>query len=88
MSIRIKDANHPETGFFEISLSGNGIIKNLAIQGFNRFIPPTYTAYRTEAGYPVPTVDLIREHVGIVMDLPPAEAMEALGLDPLDDACG
>jgi LCP family protein required for cell wall assembly len=53
-----------------------------------RFIPPTYTASRTEAGYPVPNVDLIREHVGIVMDLPPAEAMQVLGIDPLDDACG
>ena len=52
-----------------------------------RFIRPTYSAYFTSAGYPVPDTDLIREHVSIVMQLPAEEAMAVLGIDPLDDAC-
>ena len=52
-----------------------------------RFIRPTYSAYFTSGGYPVPATDLIREHVSIVMELPAEEAMAVLGIDPLDDAC-
>ncbi|MGI9646881.1 MAG: DUF6677 family protein [Acidimicrobiia bacterium] len=52
-----------------------------------RFIRPTYSAYFTGDGYPVPATELIREHVSIVMDLPAEEAMAVLGIDPLDDAC-
>ncbi len=52
------------------------------------FVPPTYTAGRTAEGYPLPNVDVIREHVAIVMELPAAEAIELLGLEPLADVCG
>ena len=52
------------------------------------FTPPTYTTGRSAEGYPLPNVDLIREHVAIVMELPAAEAIEVLGLEPLADVCG
>lgn len=52
------------------------------------FTPPTYTTGRTADEYPVPDTDLIREHVAIVMELPAAEAIEVLGLEPLADVCG
>ena len=52
------------------------------------FVPPTYAAGRTEDGYPVANVDVIREHVAVVMELPAAEAIAVLGLEPLADACG
>jgi LCP family protein required for cell wall assembly len=52
-----------------------------------RFIPPTYASGRSPDGYPYPNTALIREHVAVVMDLPPLEAMEVLGLEPLADAC-
>ena len=52
------------------------------------FVPPTYAAGRAEDGYPVANVDVIREHVAVVMELPAAEAIAVLGLEPLADACG
>jgi LCP family protein required for cell wall assembly len=52
-----------------------------------RLIPPTYIRGRNAGGYPLPNVERIREHVAIVMDLPPGEAILALGIEPLADAC-
>lgn len=51
-------------------------------------IPPTYTDGRTTEGYNVPNTQLIQEHVRIATTLPPLDAMELLGIDPLADACG
>lgn len=53
-----------------------------------RLVPPTYVGGYTEDRHNTPDVDLIREHSRIVTTLSPAEAMVALGIDPLDDACG
>ncbi len=52
-----------------------------------RFIPPTYLAEVTADGRQVPNVDLIREHVQLVLDSTPEEAIAALGIEPLGDAC-
>lgn len=52
-----------------------------------RFIPPDYLAGFTDAGANLPDVELIQSAVRIVMDSSPAEAMAALGLQTLDDAC-
>lgn len=53
-----------------------------------RLIPPTYISGWTEDLYGIPDAELIREHTRIATTLPPAEAMELLGIDPLEDACG
>lgn len=47
----------------------------------------SYVAYRIQ-GYNVPNVDLIRDRVAIATTLSPDEAIAALGLQPLDSACG
>ncbi len=52
-----------------------------------RFIPPTYLAEVTDEGRQVPDVDLIQEHVQLVLDSTPEEAIAALGIEPLGDAC-
>jgi hypothetical protein len=39
-------------------------------------------------GYNVPNAELIRQRVEIATTLPPLEAIEALGLEPLDLVCG
>lgn len=52
-----------------------------------QFIPPTYLGGLSAEGFPYPNTDLIREHVAVVMQLPPLEAMAALGVEPLSDAC-
>lgn len=52
-----------------------------------RLIPPTYVGGRTADGYNIPDVDLIREHAAIATSLPPDEAREVLGIDPLADIC-
>jgi LCP family protein required for cell wall assembly len=52
------------------------------------FVPPTYVAGRDANGYNIPNVDRIREHTRIATTLPPDEAMELLGIEPLADACG
>lgn len=53
-----------------------------------RFIPPDYTVGRSPEGYPLPNLERIRLHVTTVMTLPALEAIEILGLEPLDDVCG
>ncbi|MFQ5966966.1 MAG: LCP family protein [Acidimicrobiia bacterium] len=52
-----------------------------------RFIPPDWHAGRTPDRYPIPDVEKIRNAVQVIMELPPAEAIEVLGLVDLDDAC-
>jgi len=52
-----------------------------------RFIPPTYLAEVTAEGRQVPNVDLIRDHVELVLSSTPQEAVAALGIEPLGDAC-
>ena len=47
----------------------------------------SYVAYQVE-GYNVPNAELIRRRVEIATTLPPLEAIEALGLEPLDLVCG
>lgn len=50
--------------------------------------PPTYIAGLTAEGYNIPDVELIHEHVRIATTLPPQEAIDLLGLEPLAEACG
>lgn len=52
-----------------------------------RLIPPTYITGRDAEGYNIPDVELIREHAEIATTMPPAAAIELLGIDPLTDAC-
>ena len=52
-----------------------------------RFIPPDWHSGRTPERYPIPDVAKIRAAVQTIMELPPAEAIAALGLVDLDDAC-
>lgn len=52
-----------------------------------QLIPPMYIAGRTSEAYPIPDVDLIREHSTIATSRPAAEAIEILGLDVADAAC-
>ena len=42
----------------------------------------------TEDRYPKPNLRLIRETVDTVLSLPPAEAIETLNLQPLEEVCG
>ncbi len=51
-----------------------------------RFIPPDYITASTSSGN-IPDVDLIREHVQIVINSTPDEARTILGIDSLDDNC-
>ncbi len=51
-----------------------------------RFIPPAYITGSTNAGN-IPNVDLIREHVQIVVNSTPEEARSILGIESLDDNC-
>lgn len=53
------------------------------------FIPPTYhLSYRPDdKPGRIPNIDLVHEHVQMILD-DPLGAIEALGLQPLDDACG
>ncbi len=51
-----------------------------------RFIPPDYITGSNTAGN-IPDVDLIREHVQIVINSTPEEARSILGLNTLDDSC-
>jgi len=44
-------------------------------------------AGRNADRFPVPNVPLIRETVQTIFSLPPAEAIELLDLQSLDDAC-
>ncbi len=52
-----------------------------------RFIPPTYLAEVTDEGRQLPNVDLIHHDVQLVLDSTPEEAIAALGIEPLGDAC-
>jgi len=51
-------------------------------------VPPLYTGPRTPDGYNTPDLAVIRSHVAIALELPPEQAIEELGLEPIDDACG
>ncbi len=52
-----------------------------------RLVPPVYTGPRTSEGHTTPDLEAIRSAVTIAVGLPPAEAIERLGLD-LGDGCG
>jgi LCP family protein required for cell wall assembly len=54
-----------------------------------RFIPPEYRAgYRPDGGLgAVADIDLVHEHVQLVLSSTPEEAAAALGLEDLDDTC-
>ncbi|HHC08248.1 MAG TPA: LytR family transcriptional regulator, partial [Actinobacteria bacterium] len=53
-----------------------------------RFIPPTYHLKFRDDGKPgrVPNIDLVHEHVQLVL-ADPERAITELGLDDLDDVC-
>jgi len=51
-----------------------------------RFIPPTYLTDSTNTGN-IMNVDLIREHVQVVISSSPEEARSILGIESIDDAC-
>lgn len=51
-----------------------------------RFIPPAYITESTNTGN-IPNVDLIRDHVQIVINSTPEEARSILGIETLDDNC-
>jgi len=51
----------------------------------------TSTSYVAEwfgEGYPVPNMELISQTVATALTLPPAEAIETLNLQPIEDTCG
>jgi len=50
-------------------------------------VPPVYTGPRTPDLYNTPDLEVIRSHVAIALELPPEQAIEELGLEPIDDAC-
>jgi len=50
--------------------------------------PTSYVAAWTSDRYPIPNVDLIRETVATAISLPPAEAIEVLNLQPIEEICG
>jgi LCP family protein required for cell wall assembly len=54
-----------------------------------RFIPPEYHLKFRDDGKPgrVPNIDLVHEHVALVIQ-DPARAIQELGLERLDDVCG
>lgn len=49
--------------------------------------PPTFTGSKTSDGYNTPDVDKIREYVAIATQLPAADAVAQLGIEPITDAC-
>ncbi len=49
--------------------------------------PPLYTGPRTADLYPTPDLEAIRAAVRTVLELPAAEAIAALGLEPLAEEC-
>ena len=49
--------------------------------------PPTYTGPRTVDFYPTPNLDAIHAAVTTVLNLPAADAIVALGLEPLGQEC-
>ena len=53
-----------------------------------RLIPPDYQAGRTPDRYPISDESKMRSTVQTIMQLPPAQAAEVLGLVDLGDACG
>jgi len=50
--------------------------------------PASYVTGWTSDRYPIPNVDLIRETVTTAISLPPAEAIEVLNLQPIEEICG
>jgi hypothetical protein len=54
-----------------------------------RFIPPEYHLKYRDDGKPgrVPNIDLVHEHVDLVIS-DPQRAIQELGLEKLDDVCG
>ncbi|MGD2051591.1 MAG: LCP family protein [Acidimicrobiia bacterium] len=50
-------------------------------------VPPRFTGPRTSDGYNTPDLPVIRDAAQIVTTLPPDEAIAALDLEPLADAC-
>lgn len=52
-----------------------------------RLVPPTYTGARTPEGYNTPRLNKIQRDVQTIVDLPPAEAIELLGLDTNEETC-
>lgn len=50
--------------------------------------PTSYVAGWTSDRYPIPNVALIRETVQTAINLPPAEAIETLNLQPIEETCG
>ncbi len=52
------------------------------------FEPPTYTGARTAQSYPTPDIAAIRHAVTVITELPAAEAIAALELEPLSASCG
>ncbi|MFH2072882.1 MAG: LCP family protein [Actinomycetota bacterium] len=50
--------------------------------------PTSYVAGWTPDRYPIPNVALIRETVATAISLPPAEAIETLNLQPIEEICG
>ena len=53
-----------------------------------QFVPSRFTGPRTPDGYNTPDLDEIRSVVAEVLTSPPGEAIERLGLEDLDEACG
>jgi LCP family protein required for cell wall assembly len=51
------------------------------------FVPPEYTGPRTADLYNTPDLDAIRHAVATVLELPAAEAIAALGLEPFSSEC-
>ena len=51
-----------------------------------RFIPPTYVAGTDENRYNIPDVELIQEHVQVVLTSTPEEARSILGIESLGGA--
>jgi LCP family protein required for cell wall assembly len=49
--------------------------------------PPLYTGPRTADFYPTPNLEAIRAAVQTVLELPAAQAIAALGLEPLAEEC-
>jgi LCP family protein required for cell wall assembly len=52
-----------------------------------RFIPPEYRSGFDATGLNIPKIDLIREHVQVVINSTPEEARQILGIEQIDDAC-
>lgn len=50
-------------------------------------VPPRYTGKRTPDGYNTPNLEVIRKSVNIALTTPPDQAIELLGLNPIDQTC-